>query len=75
MKTDERGLNARRSILKGSGLLLLGGVAGRIGTAIAAEPKVEPAVQAAPPLPWKWVQLDPLEAGRRGYKAYLEKGG
>lgn len=76
MNSKERGvMTPRRAILKSSGLLVLGAAAGRIGTAIAAEPKVEPAAQATPPLPWKWVELDPLEAGRRGYKAYLEQGG
>ena len=29
----------------------------------------------APPLPWKYAKLDPMEAGKRGYKNYLEKGG
>jgi hypothetical protein len=29
----------------------------------------------APPLPWKWVELDPLEAGRRAYRNYPIKGG
>ena len=28
-----------------------------------------------PPLPWKWATLDPLEAGRRAYRFYKEKGG
>jgi len=63
---------SRRSILKSSAILLMGGVAGRVSSAYSA---TEPAVQAAPPLPWKWVQLDPLEAGKRAYRAYLEKKG
>jgi len=33
----------------------------------APEPKVAP----APPLPWKWTKLDPMEAGRRAYHNYL----
>ena len=32
-------------------------------------------IPEAPPLPWKYTELDPLEAGKRGYKSYLEKGG
>jgi len=28
-----------------------------------------------PPLPWKWVKLDPMEAGRRAFRAYLEHKG
>jgi hypothetical protein len=32
-------------------------------------------VAEAPPLPWKWVNLDPLEAGRRAYRSYLTNKG
>jgi len=63
---------SRRSVLRSSAILLMGGVAGRASKAYSA---TEPAVQAAPPLPWKWVNLDPMEAGRRAYHAYLEKKG
>ena len=45
---------------------------GRGSPAIAAAPETP---VSAPPLPWKWVKLDPLEAGRRGYRFYKEKGG
>jgi hypothetical protein len=69
---DEDGLCSRRSILTGSAVLLAGGIVGRISNAFGA-PK--PAVDKAPPLPWKWVKLDPLEAGRRAYRAYLSEGG
>jgi hypothetical protein len=31
--------------------------------------------QEAPPLPWKYVKLDPKEAGKRGYENYLLRGG
>ena len=31
--------------------------------------------RSPPPLPWKWVKLDPLEAGRRAYRSYLRGGG
>jgi len=53
-------------------VLLAGGIVGSIGKAYGA-PK--PAADKAPPLPWKWVKLDPLEAGRRAYRAYLSEGG
>ena len=74
MKTqkEETGLCSRRSILTGSAILVLGGIAGRISNAYGA-PK--PAADKAPPLPWQWVKLDPLEAGRRAYRAYLSEGG
>ena len=74
MKTqkEETGLCSRRSILTGSAILVLGGIAGRISNAYGS-PK--PAADKAPPLPWQWVKLDPLEAGRRAYRAYLSEGG
>jgi len=70
--TEETRLCSRRSILTGSAAVLMGGVLGRISNAFGA-PK--PAADKAPPLPWKWVKLDPLEAGRRAYRAYLSEGG
>jgi hypothetical protein len=61
-----------RSILTGSGALLVGGIAGGMSNALAAPaPKYAP----APPLPWKWPKLDPLEAGTRAYQTYLKKKG
>jgi len=71
---EETGLCSRRSILTGSAILLAGGIAGRVSSAYGAVAP-GPAVQKAPPLPWKWVKLDPLEAGRRAYRAYLKEGG
>ena len=74
MKTQnkEAGLVSRRTMLTGSALLLTGGIAGRISNAYSAP---EPSFAPAPPLPWKWTKLDPLEAGRRAYRAYLTGGG
>jgi len=63
---------SRREILAGSAALLAGGAVGGGLTAYAATTD-SPA--DAPPLPWKWVELDPLEAGRRAYRFYKEKGG
>ena len=63
---------SRRNILKNSALLLAGGVAGRIGSAQASP---DPTYAPAPPLPWKWVELDPHEAGRRAYQNYLKNKG
>ena len=71
-KREEAGFCSRRRILTGSAMLLAGGIVGRISNAVGA-PK--PAADKAPPLPWKWVKLDPLEAGRRAYRSYLEKKG
>lgn len=63
---------SRRSILLGSAALLAGGIAGRVSTAYSA---IEPTCPPAPPLPWKWPKLDPLEAGTRTYEAYLKNKG
>ncbi len=71
-KREEAGLCSRRSILKGSAALLLGGIAGRMSNVYAAP---APAFAPAPPLPWKWTKLDPLEAGRRAYQNYLKNKG
>jgi len=71
-KKEEPAVYSRRNILKGSAAFLLGGLAGRMTNAYAApEPKVAP----APPLPWKWTKLDPMEAGRRAYHNYLTNKG
>jgi len=63
---------SRRSILLGSAALLAGGLAGRASNAFAVP---EPACAPAPPLPWKWPKLDPLEAGTRAYENYLKNKG
>lgn len=65
-------LISRRSILKGSTLLLMGGIVGRISNANSAPVSTS---TTAPPLPWKWTNLDPLEAGRRAYRFYLKNKG
>jgi len=74
MKGTEEGsrLISRRNVITGTATLLAGGVLGRISRAFGAP---TPAVDKAPPLPWKWVKLDPMEAGRRAYRAYLKEGG
>jgi hypothetical protein len=69
------GTSTRRSILIGSASLLVGGALGGAAVAHAAAPGRREAPVGAPPLPWKWARLDPLEAGRRAYRFYKEKGG
>jgi hypothetical protein len=71
-KEEKTGACSRRSVLAGSALLLTGGIAGRVSNALAAP---APPAALAPPLPWKWAKLDPLEAGRRAYRGYLNGGG
>jgi hypothetical protein len=72
---EEAGLCSRRSILTGSAMLLAAGIMGRVGSAFGAAKPAADKAPKAPPLPWKWVKLDPLEAGRRAYRAYLSEGG
>ena len=72
---NEVGAVSRRSMLKESAALLASGATGAaVGTYATTAASQAPAA-AAPPLPWKWVRLDPLEAGRRAYRFYKEKGG
>ena len=63
---------SRRNFMTKAGLFVAGGIAG-YGTSLALPSA--PKVTEPPPLPWKWVKLDPLEAGRRAYRTYLEKKG
>ncbi|MCL7487066.1 MAG: hypothetical protein M8357_02685 [Desulfobulbaceae bacterium] len=67
---------SRRRFLNTAGCAAVGGLmvaaGGTLLTNKGAKAEDPP---AAPPLPWKYTELDPLEAGKRGYKSYLEKGG
>jgi hypothetical protein len=73
---DELITTSRRNILKGSAALLVGGGIGSVMTNVVHSGAAATGSPAdAPPLPWKWVTLDPLEAGRRAYRFYLTKGG
>ena len=77
-KNNEKGLEpvSRRNMLKGSALFLAGGIAGSIGTACSTTPTAKAEITSkAPPLPWKWVELDPMEAGTRAYRHYHSDGG
>lgn len=64
----------RRDVLAASAALLAGGAAGSIATALGQTAKSESSFDATP-LPWPWTTLDPMEAGRRAYTYYKEKGG
>jgi hypothetical protein len=71
---DEAEAVSRRNMLKQSAAFLMGGAAGGAVVAFADTPTAGEMAPAAPPLPWKWVTLDPLEVGRRAYRNY-PKGG
>ena len=71
---DERKTGySRRTFLKSGGALLAGGV---IGFASAnASSQTKPSADAPPALPWPWRKIDPMEAGSRAYRFYLDVGG
>ena len=71
---DEAEAVSRRNMLKQSAAFLVGGAAGGAVVGYADTPAAGEAAPPAPPLPWKWVTLDPLEVGRRAYRNY-PKGG
>lgn len=74
---NEESSCSRRGFLTKSTSLLIGGAVGGAVCAYAAtgQAKTEvPAPSAPPPLPWKWVKLDPLEAGQRAYRGYFDGG-
>lgn len=62
---------SRRRLLKSGGLLLAGGLAGCSSMSMAEPQAAEP----PPAFPWPWPKLDPMEAGSRSYRLYLEAGG
>ena len=78
-KEQEDGANspARRNLLVGSGALLVGGLTGRATSPQAATStrRSDGPQSVAPPLPWKWPKIDPMEAGTRTYHAYLQQRG
>jgi len=76
MSPQQNGTGAvsRRNMLKQSAAFVVGGAAGAAAVAYADTPAANEVPPAAPPLPWKWVTLDPLEVGRRAYRNY-PKGG
>lgn len=66
----------RRDFLNTAGAAAAGGLVVAAGASLfntnAAKANTP---EAASPLPWKYTKLDPMEAGQRGYKNYLAKGG
>jgi len=73
--TDRVDLTSRRTVLKESAVMLVSGAMGASAASAFAAARSAGTGAAPPPLPWKWVTLDPLEAGRRAYKFYKERGG
>jgi len=74
--SNEVAVGSRRNMLAGSAALLAGGGLGSVMTSfVRSASAADPAPAEPPALPWKWTKLDPLEAGRRAYRFYKEKGG
>lgn len=68
-KKGETVNGSRRSMLLASAALLVGGITGRMtGAKASSASESDP----APPLPWKWTPLDPMEAGTLAYQSYLK---
>jgi hypothetical protein len=63
---------SRRNFLTGAGVFMAGGALGLSASLASA---AVPTAGTAPPLPWKWVNLDPLEAGSLAYRYYFDIGG
>jgi len=67
---------SRRGFLNTAGIAAVGGLVVATGGSLFTDKNADAVpIPEAPPLPWKYTELDPLEAGKRGYKSYLEKGG
>ncbi len=67
---------SRRDFLNNAGAAAAGGLVVAAGSGLFAGREAKAAVpETTPPLPWKYAKLDPMEAGKRGYKNYLAKGG
>jgi hypothetical protein len=65
---------SRRILLSGGAAFVAGGILGGAagGLAPALSEEGAPQVDA---LPWPWAPIDPMEAGSRAYRAYLDAGG
>ena len=73
---EQRGAVSRRDFLHTAGSAAAGGLAVvATGSLFPGREARAADAPAAPPLPWTYARLDPLEAGRRGYGNYLVKGG
>lgn len=74
---EEQGLGgsmSRRGFIAVAGMAAVGGVLA--SSAMAAVTGVKEAAPGTPPpLPWQWVKLDPMEAGKRTFQLYHTKGG
>jgi hypothetical protein len=64
---------SRRRLLKSAGTLLAGGLIGCASMNFSAPSKKT--ADAPPHLPWPWGKIDPMEAGSRAYRFYLDVGG
>lgn len=73
---EKTGGISRREFLNSAGAAAAGGLVVAAGSGLLTGSQARASVpQAAPPVPWKYTKLDPLEAGKRGYQNYLAKGG
>ena len=77
---EEARTYSRRSLLKSSAALVAGGFLGSAMSACSDKPtdapvaKPDNASDEPPPLPWKWPNPNPMEAGRQAYQNYFKGG-
>jgi hypothetical protein len=64
---------ARRRFLSTGASALAGGLVAGAAYSTAAANQSKPSTALA--LPWPWRALDPMEAGSRAYRYYLDLGG
>lgn len=64
---------SRRRFLSSGASALAGGLA--VGAAYGSVAASQPAAGPSPALPWTWRPIDPMEAGSRAYRYYLDVGG
>ena len=64
---------SRRSFLNNGAAFVAGGLIGSAAGVVSAEATQSSRETAE--LPWPWAKIDPMEAGRRSFHNYHEKGG
>ena len=74
-ENDRAGRLSRRDFLNGAGIAAAAGLAAAGGSLVVGRNARASDEPEAPPLPWKYKKLDPVEAGKRGYENYLLHGG
>ena len=70
MEQEKSSTLSRRNFMTKAGIFLAGGITGCASRQLLPEDRSK---NEPPPLPWPWAKLDPMEAGLRAYRGYLNK--